>query len=199
MSTLPRAFAWQRLDTTGAEQVSFDDRRGFRGRGVQVAVDPVPYACRYELITDESWATARLEVSVEGAGWLRTLKLERAAGRWRVTTAEQGDLDAAAGRSMPLPGMEDPYELDRALDVDLTGSPLTNTLPLRRLRLAAGGSATITVAWVVLPELAVVAAEQTYTVLSPGLVRFTNDSFEAEIAVDDDMFVRHYPGLARRA
>src|SRR5688572_20171815 len=120
----PRAMLWTRTDVPGAEHVTFDDRRGMTARGVQVAVEPVPYACRYELYTDEGWATARFEATAEGAGWLRTVRLERAAGRWRVTTAEQGDLDAAlraAGRraSAPLPGIEDAETLADAYDVDL--------------------------------------------------------------------------------
>src|SRR5688500_5268155 len=108
MGVLARARLWNRIDITGCEQGTFDDRRGLTARGVQLAADPVPYACRYELFTDDAWVTARFEATCEGAGWLRTLRIERAAGRWRVTTGEQGDLDAAvraAGRpSQPFPG-----------------------------------------------------------------------------------------------
>src|SRR5438067_1495207 len=125
MSTLPRAFLWRRIDTAGAEQVVFDDRNGLVARGVQVAVDPISYGCRYELHTDAGWATARFEATAEGAGWLRSVRLERAAGRWRVITAEQGDLSAALVNA-PLPGIDDTDLLDAAIDVDLAGSPLTN-------------------------------------------------------------------------
>jgi uncharacterized protein len=201
MGVLPRAMLWTRTDTAGAEEVSFDDRRGLVARGVQVAVDPVAYSCRYELYTDERWATVRFEVSAEGGGWLRTVRLERAAGRWRVVTAEQGDLDAAlraAGRaaSAPLPGIEDPDLLLDALDVDLAGSPLTNTLPLRRVGLV---DSAVTVAWVLLPSLAVVPAEQSYKILGPGRVRYSSGSFAAELEIDDEGFVVRYPGLAQRA
>ena len=53
VAVLPRALIWQRLDTTGVEQVNLADRSGLTARGTAVAVDPVPYACRYELFTDE--------------------------------------------------------------------------------------------------------------------------------------------------
>jgi uncharacterized protein len=200
MGVLPRALLWTRTDTAGAEQVSFDDRHGLAARGVQVAADPLPYACRYELYTDEGWATVRFEVSAEGGGWLRTVRLERAAGRWRVVTAEQGDLDAAlraAGvrASAPMPGIEDPDLLIDALDVDLAGSPLTNTLPLRRLGLV---DSKVMVAWVLLPSLAVVPARQSYTVLGAGRVRYSSGSFSAELEIDDEGYVVRYPGLAQR-
>ena len=196
----PRALLWTRTDTAGAEHVAFDDRRGLTARGVQVAGDPVPYACRYELYTDEAWATARFEATAEGAGWSRTVRLERAAGRWRVTTAEQGDLDGAlrsAGRAAaPMPGIEDADRLADAYDVDLYASPLTNTLPLRRLGMV---DFTITAAWVLLPSLAVVASEQSYTVLGDNRVRYTSGSFRADLDLDEHQFVVRYPGLAQRS
>ena len=158
----------------------------------------------YELFTDESWVCARFDAIAEGAGWLRTLRMERAGGRWRVTTAEQGDLDAAlrAGGhpTAQPPGCEDPDRL--GVDVDLAGSPLTNTLPLRRLGLVGappGTSRSVEAAWVLLPSLAVVPATQSYEVLGPGTVRYASGSFAAELRVDGDGYVTHYPGLAAAA
>src|SRR5688500_5832770 len=94
MAILPTSLFWQRLDTAGCEHVLADTGSGLYAKGTAAAVDPSAYTCRYELRTDERWTTTRLDVSAEGGGWLRTIRLELAAGRWRVTTAEQGDLDA---------------------------------------------------------------------------------------------------------
>jgi hypothetical protein len=205
MSTMPASLFWQRLDTAGVEHALVDHHCGLYARGVAVAVDPIAYTCRYELQTDEAWATKRLDVSSEGAGWMRTLRLELAAGRWRATTAEQGDLDGAlavAGHAgAGLPGTENPDLLFGAFDVDLTGSPLTNTLPIRRLKLAAaepGVAHRLSVAWVMIPSLEVVQADQIYTALGDGRVRFASETFSADLAVDADGFVTEYPGLARR-
>jgi hypothetical protein len=205
MPTLPKSLLWHRVDAIGADHALLDDQRGLYARGVAVATVPLAYTCRYDVVTDDAWATVRLEVSAEGAGWLRTARLERAAGRWRVTTAEQGDLDkalVAAGRTpVGLPGTEDPGLLDDAVDVDLSAGPLFNTLPVRRLRLAdapQGSEHPITVAWVLVPSLEVVAAEQLYTVLAPGRVRFASEGFTAELELDADGYVIHYPGLADR-
>lgn len=203
MPTLPAARFWDRQDTTGAEHTLVDTRTGLYARGTQVAVDPIAYTARYELQTDPAWATTRLEVTSEGAGWARSLRLELAAGRWRATTTEQGNLDAALAAKgharSGLPGTEDPDQLFGAYDVDLTGSPLTNTLPIRRLDLLTaepGVAHRISVAWVLLPSLEVVQADQIYTPLGPGRVRFANETFSADLTVDDDGFVADYPGLA---
>jgi hypothetical protein len=205
MATLPASLFWGRRDTSGAEHVLVDTHAGLYARGTALAVDPIPYSCRYELRTDPAWTTAHLDVSVEGAGWARGVRLELAAGRWRATTSEQGNLDAklaAAGHAgAGLPGAEDPDLLYGAFDVDLSGSPLTNTLPIRRLNLLkaqTGVAHRLSVVWVLLPSLEVVQADQIYTPLGDGRVRFASETFSADLTVDDDGFVIDYPGLAER-
>jgi hypothetical protein len=194
---------WRRLDTVGTEHVLFAEQSGLYARGTMVAAEGIPYTCGYELLVDSGWVSVRLSVTAEGAGWLRSVKLERAAGRWRVTAGEQGDLDAAlraAGHArVGLPGIEDPGQLRDALDADLGSCPLTNTPPVRRLGLLQakpGTTSTLTVAWVLVPSLEVVAARQTYTALGEGRVRYESGSFKADLTLDDRGFVRHYPGLA---
>jgi hypothetical protein len=97
--------------------------------------------------------------------------------------------------------MEDPDLLYGAFDVDLGGSPLTNTLPIRRLDLARaenGVAHRLSVAWVLLPSLEVVQADQIYTSLGPGKIRYAGETFSADLVIDDDGFVIDYPGLALR-
>jgi hypothetical protein len=189
---------WQRTDVTGTEFVVFDDGGGLTARGLATAGGPAPYVCRYELITDGTWASKRFVATVEGAGFLRTVRMDRVGGDWRVTTSEQGDLSAKLSTAPP-PGSDDPDRLGDAIDVDLYASPLTNTLPLRRLGLTKpGATETVVAAWVLLPSLAVIANAQTYTVLAPGRVRYASGSFTADLDVDEEGYVVHYPGLATR-
>ncbi|MEV8514350.1 putative glycolipid-binding domain-containing protein [Dactylosporangium sp. NPDC051484] len=201
MTVLPRAFAWQRTDTTGGEFVTLDDRRGLRAKGVAFASDNALYSCRYELHTDDAWASTRLELAIEGGGWLRTLRMERAAGRWRVTTSEQGNLERVLPQA-PFAGIEESDRLHAVLDVDLQNSPLTNTLPVRRLglhRASPGTVVRIEAAWVLLPSLAVLPVEQSYEVLGPRRVRYRSEHFTADLELTDDGYVAEYPGLATLA
>lgn len=206
MPPTTRSLFWLRTDTPGTDHALIEDRAGLVARGTAQAVDPLPYTCRYDVSTDGTWSTVRLEVTCEGSGWLRTVRLERAVGRWRVTATEQGDLDAvltsAGGPGVGMPGLEDPDRLAAAVDVDLSSAPLFNTLPVRRLGLpdaAPGSSHRVGVAWVLLPGLQVLPAEQVYTVLGPGLVRLDTEGFHAEIELDAEGYVTRYPGLAERA
>lgn len=200
-----RSLVWRRLDTAGAEHAVVDDSRGLHARGTIVAAAPVPYTLRYEIRTDEAWTSVSLAATAEGDGWQRTVNLQRAVGQWRVTAGEQGDLDralTAAGRArLLLPGAEDPDTLAPALDVDLGFSPLTNTLPIRRLGLLgapSGTATTITAAWILVPSLTVVAAQQSYAVRAAGTIRYSSGTFAADLTVDADGYVRDYPGLAVR-
>ncbi|MEU4238936.1 putative glycolipid-binding domain-containing protein [Actinoplanes sp. NPDC026619] len=202
---LPDSLFWERKDATGVEHALIDARNGLYARGTVLVVKPIAYTCRYELRTDPAWASAHLDVTTEGAGWTRSVRLELAARRWRVVTAEQGDLDAvlsAAGHARAgLPGIEDPDQLFGVHDVDLGGSPLTNTLPIRRLELLKAEvnvSHRISAALVLVPSLEVMQVDQIYTPLDNGRVRYASETFSADLTVDDDGFVVDYPGLAKQ-
>ena len=56
----------------------------------------------------------------------------------------------------------------------------------------------LSVAWVLLPSLEVVQADQIYTPLGDGRIRFASETFSADLTVDDEGFVTDYPGLAKR-
>jgi hypothetical protein len=98
-------------------------------------------------------------------------------------------------------------ESELVLDVGLDGrdffdlgySPLFNSLPVRRDGLLADGPAReYVMRWVRVPELEASELRQRYEPLGGRVVRYSSDSFTAEIEFDDDGFVTRYPGLAER-
>jgi uncharacterized protein len=99
--------------------------------------------------------------------------------------------DAAA---TPLAGLRD------AIDIDLSASPFTNTLPIRRCNLGVGESVDITTAYVAFPDLTVNADPQRYTRLGQHRYRYASrdSDFTRDIEVDEDGLVVNYPGLFRR-
>ncbi|MFC4063893.1 putative glycolipid-binding domain-containing protein [Actinoplanes subglobosus] len=202
---LPIAVFWERSDVSGAEHALLDASDGLYARGTVVAAKPVPFVCHYEVRTGPDWASARLDVRAEGAGWARAVRLELAAGRWRATASEQGDLDGALTRNghaqAGLPGCTDPDLLYGAFDVGLSGSPLFTTLPIRRLGLLgseAGVSHRLSVVWVLVPSLEVVQADQIWTPLGGDRIRLAGETSSADLTCDADGFVDDHPGLARR-
>lgn len=111
---------------------------------------------------------------------------------------------AGAGDAPPgEAGLAGTADLRDALDCDLAGSPLTNTMPvLRHMLHRREGRQEFVMAWVALPELTVAASRQTYehvrTEEDGGLVRFFSDGFTAEVGFDACGFVTTYPRVGRR-
>jgi hypothetical protein len=99
---------------------------------------------------------------------------------------------------MPLAQLHD------CVDIDISATPFTNTLPIRRLGLKPGESAEIRVAYISIPSLQLSPALQRYTCLANypdhHIYRFESpaDDFTADIRVDLDGLVVEYPGLFRR-
>ena len=99
----------------------------------------------------------------------------------------------------PLP------ELDGCIDVDISTTPFTNTLPLRRLGLKPGEVQELAVAYIRVSELLIGSERQRYGCLEAqeedgGLYRFEAlpSGFTVELPVDADGLVIDYPGLFRR-
>jgi uncharacterized protein len=173
-----RFLAWRGLDEWRAEGCRIErDDQGLRAVGVQLGST---YQLDYGLETDAELFTRRLVVTVKDSDGERGVLLERS-----------GEDGAWTANGEPMAGFDD------ALDVDLALSPLTNYMPIARL----GEEPTEHVmAWVDVPSLEVSRSGQRYEPLGPRRVRFVglDDGFTAELDLDADGFVLHYPDLAGR-
>jgi hypothetical protein len=139
------------------------------------------YVARYRITCDPSWRVRQADIELIGDE--RTVRLTSdGRDQWLDTT---GNVLA---------------HLDGAIDIDLTASPFTNTLPIRRLSLRPGQSADISVAYVSFPDLTVTSDPQRYTCIDRRRYRFEAlaSGFVREIDVDDDGLVVHYLDLFRR-
>jgi uncharacterized protein len=173
-----RFLAWRGLDEWRAEACTIETGDfGLRAVGVQLGA---AYQLDYGLETGPDLVTRRLVVTVKDAEGERGVLLERSEhdGAW-------------TGNGQPLP------HVDGALDVDLALSPLTNFMPAARLR---DEPVDHVMAWVDVPSLEVVRSGQRYEPIGPGRVRYValDGDFTAELELDADGFVMHYPGLAER-
>lgn len=180
MST--RRVAWRRSDEVQTDEHCTLTQRdtGLSLVGTVLgAEDSAPVRIEYRVLTDADGMTTAAHVRDLRGFEQRTLTLERdAKGNWTVDGAKVRGLKGAT-------------------DVDLSCSPSTNTLPIRRLHLGVGASKTIKAAWVRFPELTVVKADQTYTRLDEFTYRYASGDFEAELTVDDENLVAAYAEWAR--
>ena len=89
--------------------------------------------------------------------------------------------------------------MEGCADLDLSFSPATNLLPIRRLGLAVGVGAPVRAAWLRFPECRLAALEQRYERLDNERYRYEagsgSDAFRVELLVASSGFVLEYPGL----
>lgn len=131
-------------------------------------------ACSYRLRLTEGWEFIDLVVRAGD----RELELRITDRGWEVDGETRPDLQAAQ-------------------EVDISVSPLSNTLPIRRLGLAVGESADITTAYIRVPELDVTTDPQRYTRTGENeyLYESRDSDFHRSIRVDGSGLVIEYPGL----
>ena len=74
--------------------------------------------------------------------------------------------------------------LDGCTDIDLGWTPATNTVPIRRLDLPVGESATISASWIRFPEFDVVKNDQTYERLAHDRWRYRSGPYDFKLVTD---------------
>jgi hypothetical protein len=187
---LPAAAAWRHLDARAGFEVVFFRAvtTGHRIEGSTAAVeDGRAWTVAYRIDTDSEGVTRSAHVtSLAADGMLQVRLVHDGQGRW-----------LRDGRPAP--------HLDGCQDVDLESSAVTNSLPVRRLRLTAGARAGAEAAYVRALDLAVERLEQAYARVDDdrgqhqrydySAPRF---DFSAQLVYDESGLVTDYPGLASR-
>jgi uncharacterized protein len=187
MSLLPfppeSQMRWRRLDVSGSEEAhAAHTAVGWSLTGtLEVEELGVFFRLRYEIELDDRWRTRA--VLIEGTRDEAPVQFSFAAdglGNWIRDGA-------------PAP------ELSGTIDVDLGFTPATNTLPIRRLGLAVGESATVRCAWLRFPELRLEPLEQTYKRDAEQSFRYLalidGEEFSARLHTDEFGRVLQYEGL----
>jgi hypothetical protein len=125
---------WRRTDVPGHEEARVErTTSGWRLTGELEVEEAGAARLRYVIECDPEWCTRSAVIEGEAGGSpIRFALAADGLGNW--------SLDGA-----PAP------DVSGALDVDLGFTPATNTLPIRRLALAVGGSAPVRSAWLRFP------------------------------------------------
>lgn len=140
------------------------------------------FAARYKILCDCWWRVKRVEIAEIG--------FDAAA---ELTSDGAGNWFDGSGAALP--------QLGNAMDIDISITPFTNTLAIRRLDLQEGQSQEILAVYIQLPKTAITTDRQRYTCLEAGQ-RYRYESvdsdFTRDIEVDRHGLVVNYPGLFRR-
>ena len=182
-----REIMWTAWDVPGLGHLRLRTRAdGILANGLVLgAAEGRPFRVAYEVRCDADWRVLAARVGAPGERPEVDL-LSDGGGTWK--TSDGADLPS----------------LDGCIDVDISVTPFTNTLPIRRLGLAPGASAAFSVAYVDGTKLQAWPEPQRYTCLEKtdqgGLYRFLSldGGFTADLPVDAEGLVLDYPGLFRR-
>lgn len=140
---------------------------------------PKIFRVEYRIRTNPRWATLFVEVRSQHSNQVQYHRLESdGQGNWK-------------SQGKPAP------QLNGCMDIDISLTPLTNTLPINRLKLSPSTSQEIQVVYLDLLEQQMAPVRQKYTCLSKTSYQYENvpNDFEAVITVDGLGLVVDYPEL----
>jgi hypothetical protein len=172
------AILWRRLGQPGHESARLGvHQSGWHLSGTAVfAHDQQPCRLDYGVACDGEWRT----VSGRVAGWVGFSTVEiviavDAARRWWLNGREYPDVAGCT-------------------DLDLSFSPSTNLLPIRRLNLVIGAQADVRAAWLRFPGFTLEPLAQVYRRIDVTTYRYQSAGgrFTAELLVNAAGFVTRY-------
>ena len=177
---MPSAIHWQRLDTQGAETALLEDvAGGWLLTGVAAFIhDKKPCGFSYTVKCSDHWQTLSANISGHVGTQTHNYQISKRGNSWRIND-------------------EDCPCVQGCIDIDIGFTPSTNLIPIRRLDLANGETASIETAWFQFPNMRLVALAQTYTRLASNKYRYESpeNNFTCTVETNEDGFVTQYPGF----
>lgn len=183
--TMQKQILWTPHNGAGCEHLMLDVMpEQVSAEGLIIGVDDNlnVFWLRYDVTCNALWRVRSV--------WLCTIQ----PGEQMVQLTTDGEGHWCDHAQKPLPA------LVGCVDIDISATPFTNTLPIRRLALQPGESATTRVVYFAVPALTFAPQRQRYTRLDETRYRYEglDTGYTNEITVDADGLVGVYPGLFRR-
>jgi uncharacterized protein len=195
-----RTVMWTLPNEPGSEivHVTGTPGDGWRCRGhVHLIENGDPVRIAYLVLLEEDWTLRYADVELyRGPGESRYVQLlvdPDLPGRgWQRREATSRET-APELEFEPLSGLDD------IIDIDMEFTPLTNTLPIRRLAPRVGQGFDVTAAWVRFPSLTVEPLSQHYERTATGRYHYSaHTGYETDIEVDDLGLVVRYGDVWER-
>lgn len=175
---------WRRLDETSLEHCRLDQiSGGYQISGVVLTSSRQrPLQVRYVIQCDSDWKTRQADIHAIQGAVDRRLQLRRdESGTW---WRDQNRIP----------------EFDGLPDIDLSVTPSTNTLPIRRMALHIGDGGRTDAVWVRFPDCSLERLPQTYHRLDHFQYLYESGagSFKAKLEVDEHGLVVRYGSIWER-
>ncbi|MCW3465648.1 putative glycolipid-binding domain-containing protein [Chitinophaga nivalis] len=144
--------------------------------------DQEPFAILYEVEITNDWRVSSFHIRKEGL----------TTGELKLTSDLHGHWFDKDGNHIGA--------FDDCIDIDISLSPFTNTLPVKRLHFDTGEKKILNMLYIKLPEFELQKVQQHYTKLDNHTYRYENvtTDFKADIPFDEQGIVLDYPGIFTR-
>jgi len=173
---------WQALAWTGLEHCHVKETAdGIFVRSSLIGErDGFRFGAFYDIQLDPNWTFRSLTLRRHDGRVLRLLS--NGAGDWKID-----------GQRAP--------QLEGCVDIDISGSPFTNSLPIRRAQFNTDEPREFDMAWIPVDSLEPFRDKQIYTRLDDTHFRYAaaDRSFIQVLTVDEHGLVVDYPTLFKRA
>jgi uncharacterized protein len=181
MCQLEELILWRRIDMPGHDACGlWSLESGWRLTSTAIFVlEGQPCLLAYEVECDTTWGTRSAKVtSCMGRHVVGLIIVVRSGDRWELN-----------GRDQP--------EASGCVDVDLSFTPATNLIAIRRLALDIRQASAAAAPWLRVPEFTLERLEQRYhrVALDTYDYQAPRVGYAASLQVSDRGFVTHYPGL----
>jgi hypothetical protein len=187
---MPRAqernILWQRLDAPGLEHFRLViENRVSSGDGLVISTENGRvFRLYYRVRCDSQWRCLGAEINLMGDG----------NGKLNLTKESEENW-IANGRQVE--------GSVHCIDIDISATPFTNTLPIRRLNLQPGQSSEISALYILIPDLTLTVVKQIYRCVgqSQGGATYVYQGLDGRayrVMVDGDGLVTEYEDIFRR-
>ncbi|KAA9006367.1 putative glycolipid-binding domain-containing protein [Paenibacillus spiritus] len=175
----------------------WENNRTYGSELLEVTLSGTSLRAQSTLITLEDAVPLKIEYQLEAAdGWMKRVHLEIPAlnrSLYLESTPDHRWLDSDGEEALELAG---------AIEVDISCTPFTNSLPIRRIEWRLNRPEVCQMVYIKVPELTLHKVEQVYTLIEENndcrSFEYSSPTYRATLEVDSDGLVKDYPGLFTR-
>ncbi|WP_291579288.1 putative glycolipid-binding domain-containing protein [Clostridium sp. UBA6640] len=185
---MKKELIWKALDGFSTEHLClYENQDGIIANSVVIGMnESVPFRINYEINCDLNWKVNKVDLRVFDNKSKNITLLSGDNGIWRKSCGEE---------------IED---LRGCIDIDISITPFTNTIPIRRLSLKLGEPSEIRVIYIDVHNFKLKPVTQRYTCLESILEGFKykyenlGSGFVTEFFVDKEGSIIDYPDIFER-
>ncbi|ABS35282.1 hypothetical protein RSJ21_07625 [Clostridium botulinum] len=179
---------WKKFNGIGLEHLFLlkDDESIKVNSVILTMKEDMPVRILYNIYCDLDWKVKKFDIQIFYDKHKNIILQSDGNGIWTTDTNELVE------------------DLKGCIDIDISVTPFTNTIPISRLLLNVGESKEIKVVYVDIYNYSLTPVRQRYTCLNSNLKGYKyryenlNNGFIAEFFVDKEGFVIDYPNLFKR-